>query len=69
MRWPAQAHRRPFTGLIGGRTAGYVSYTPAYGSRAGWVHDLGRRQPDEVPGIMEAINKAAIESLRSEGAA
>ncbi|WP_455678492.1 phosphatidylglycerol lysyltransferase domain-containing protein [Streptomyces buecherae] len=33
------------------------------------MHDLGRRQPDEVPGIMEAVNKAAIETFRSEGAA
>ncbi|MFJ1748144.1 bifunctional lysylphosphatidylglycerol flippase/synthetase MprF [Streptomyces sp. NPDC088116] len=63
-----QAHRRLFIGLLDGKAAGYISYTPAYGSRPGWMHDLSRRQPDDVPGIMEAINKTAIETFQSEGA-
>jgi lysylphosphatidylglycerol synthetase-like protein (DUF2156 family) len=63
---PMQQHRRLFVGLIGGEVAGYISYSPVYGSRPGWMHDLSRRKPDETPGIMEAINSAAIEAFRSE---
>jgi lysylphosphatidylglycerol synthetase-like protein (DUF2156 family) len=64
-----QAHRRLFLGRIEGRPVGYVSYSPAYGSRAGWMHDLSRRLPDGSPGIMEAINSTAIEVFRREGTA
>ena len=28
------------------RASGYISYSPVYGSRPGWMHDLSRRQPD-----------------------
>lgn len=62
-----QKHRRLFVGLIDGELAGYISYCPVYGSRAGWMHDLSRRRPGDSPGIMEAINKAAIDAFRAEG--
>ncbi|MDQ1015509.1 lysylphosphatidylglycerol synthetase-like protein (DUF2156 family) [Streptomyces afghaniensis] len=64
----AQAHRRLFVGVIDGKLAGYISFAPAYGSRPGWLHDLSRRLPDDVPGIMESINKAAIETFQAEKA-
>jgi lysylphosphatidylglycerol synthetase-like protein (DUF2156 family) len=64
----AQRHRRLFAGTIDGRLAGYISYSPAYGSRPGWLHDLSRRRPDGPPGVMEAVNHAAIETFRAEGA-
>jgi lysylphosphatidylglycerol synthetase-like protein (DUF2156 family) len=64
-----QPLRRLFIGLIDGELAGYVSYSPAYGTRPGWLHDLSRRRPDGPPGVMEAINSTAIETFRSEGAA
>ncbi|MCK9902320.1 DUF2156 domain-containing protein [Frankia sp. Cpl3] len=64
---PMQEHRRLFVGLVEGRLAGYISYSPVYGSRPGWMHDLSRRLPGNSPGIMEAINKAAIDVLQSEG--
>jgi lysylphosphatidylglycerol synthetase-like protein (DUF2156 family) len=64
---PVQHHRRLFVGLLEGNLAGYISYSPVYGSRPGWLHDLSRRQPDGPPGIMEAINKAAIDTFRAEG--
>jgi lysylphosphatidylglycerol synthetase-like protein (DUF2156 family) len=64
---PAQRHRRLFAGLIDGRMAGYILYSPVYGSRPGWMHDLSRRRPDLSPGIMEAINKTALETFRDEG--
>ena len=46
---------------------GYISYSPVYGSRVGWMHDLSRRQPDVPPGVMEAINKTAIDTFQAEG--
>ncbi|NGO66849.1 bifunctional lysylphosphatidylglycerol flippase/synthetase MprF [Streptomyces boncukensis] len=64
----AQPHRRLFLGLIGDELAGYISYSPVYGSRAGWLHDLSRRRPDGPPGVAEAVNSHAIEVFRGEGA-
>ncbi|MFI9236939.1 phosphatidylglycerol lysyltransferase domain-containing protein [Streptomyces sp. NPDC053079] len=65
---PPQAHRRLFVGLIDGKTVGYIPYSPAHGSRPGWLHDLSRRLPGDTPGIMEAINKHAIDTFQTEGA-
>jgi lysylphosphatidylglycerol synthetase-like protein (DUF2156 family) len=64
---PHQGLRRLFVGVRDGRLTGYISYSPVYGSRPGWMHDLSRRQPDSPPGVMEAINKAAIDSFQAEG--
>ncbi|MFD9071451.1 bifunctional lysylphosphatidylglycerol flippase/synthetase MprF [Streptomyces lasiicapitis] len=63
----AQEHRRLFVGTIDSKPVGYISYSPVYGSRAGWMHDLSRRIPDGTPGLMEAINSHAIEVMREEG--
>jgi lysylphosphatidylglycerol synthetase-like protein (DUF2156 family) len=62
-----QAERRLFVGTIGGDPVAYISYSPVYGSRAGWMHDLSRRIPSGSPGLMEAINAHAIEVFREEG--
>jgi lysylphosphatidylglycerol synthetase-like protein (DUF2156 family) len=62
-----QPLRRLFVGLLDGRLVGYISYSPVYGGRAGWMHDLSRRIPSTLPGIMEAINHAAIEQFTAEG--
>lgn len=59
--------RRLFVGVNDGRLIGYISYSPVYGGRPGWMHDLSRRQPDSPPGVMEAINKTAIDRFRREG--
>jgi lysylphosphatidylglycerol synthetase-like protein (DUF2156 family) len=64
---PAQEHRRLFVGTIDGTPVSYISYSPVYGSRAGWMHDLSRRIPGGSPGLMEAINAAAIETFVAEG--
>jgi lysylphosphatidylglycerol synthetase-like protein (DUF2156 family) len=64
---PYQHLRRLFVGVHGNRLTGYISYSPVYGSRPGWMHDLSRRQPDSPPGVMEAINRAAIDTFRAEG--
>lgn len=63
-----QPHRRLFLGSIDGVPVGYISYAPVYGSRPGWLHDLSRRRGHELPGVMEAINKAAIDAFTAEGA-
>ncbi|WP_434739569.1 bifunctional lysylphosphatidylglycerol flippase/synthetase MprF [Micromonospora sp. SH-82] len=61
-----QPHRRMFVGFIDGDPVGYISYSPVYGNRPGWMHDLSRRVPSRIPGIMEAINVAAVETFRAE---
>ncbi|MEU8800813.1 DUF2156 domain-containing protein [Spirillospora sp. NPDC048819] len=61
-----QPLRRLFVAVQGGRLIGYISYSPVYGSRPGWMHDLSRRRPDSPPGVMEAINKAAIDVFTTE---
>lgn len=63
----AQQLRRLFLGTIDGVPVGYISYSPVYGSRAGWMHDLSRRIPSGSPGLMEAINSHAIDVFREEG--
>lgn len=62
-----QKYRRLFIGVRDGELAGYVSYSPVYGSNPGWMHDLSRRLPDSPPGVMEACNKAAIDTFQAEG--
>lgn len=62
----AQPLRRLFVGSIEGAPVGYISYSPVYGSRAGWMHDLSRRTPGGTPGLMEAINAHAIGRFRDE---
>jgi lysylphosphatidylglycerol synthetase-like protein (DUF2156 family) len=61
-----QSQRRLFVGVNDGRLIGYISYSPVYGSRPGWMHDLSRRRSVSPPGVMEAINKAAIDVFRAE---
>ncbi|WP_329110221.1 DUF2156 domain-containing protein [Micromonospora sp. NBC_01699] len=64
---PYAADQRLFVGRIDGQVIGYISYSPVYGNRPGWLHDLTRRRPDAPPGVMEAVNAAAIETFRAEG--
>jgi lysylphosphatidylglycerol synthetase-like protein (DUF2156 family) len=64
----AQRHRRLFVATVAGELAGYISYSPAYGTRPGWLHDLSRRDPGGPPGVAEAINAAAVDVFRAEGA-
>ncbi|MFI1353159.1 bifunctional lysylphosphatidylglycerol flippase/synthetase MprF [Streptomyces sp. NPDC020898] len=64
---PEQKHQRVFTGTVDGRIVGYISYSPAFGSRPGWLHDLSRRRADAPPGTMELLNSTAIERMTGEG--
>ncbi|MEU1694994.1 bifunctional lysylphosphatidylglycerol flippase/synthetase MprF [Streptomyces hirsutus] len=63
-----QEHRRLLLGRLEGRAIGYISYSPVYGSRPGWLHDLSRRRATAPPGVMEAINLHALETFRDEKA-
>jgi len=60
--------RRLFIAERAGEVTGYISYSPAFGSRPGWLYDLTRRTPDASVGTIEMINLAALEQFRTEGA-
>ncbi|OZF42270.1 hypothetical protein CH293_26430 [Rhodococcus sp. 14-2470-1b] len=61
-----QERRRLFVGVIDGELVGYISYSPVYGRRSGWLHDLSRKISGGPPGIMEAINRQAISAFQAE---
>jgi lysylphosphatidylglycerol synthetase-like protein (DUF2156 family) len=66
---PVQAHRRLFVAADDSGTAlAYVSFSPVYGARSGWLHDLSRRRPDAPPGVLELIVNTAVDAFRAEGA-
>lgn len=65
----AQPHRRLFVARDeGGAVVGYVSFSPVYGTRSGWLHDLSRRRPDAPPGVLELVVSTAVETFQAEGA-
>jgi lysylphosphatidylglycerol synthetase-like protein (DUF2156 family) len=49
-----------------GRIVGYVSLSPVFGSRPGWLHDLSRRADDAPPGVMELLVSSCIERCADE---
>jgi lysylphosphatidylglycerol synthetase-like protein (DUF2156 family) len=61
------ADRRVFAATRSGEVLGYISYRRTYGRNAGWMHDLSRRIPDQIPGVLELCNSVAIERMRDEG--
>src|SRR6516164_5249031 len=66
---PAQPQRRLFAALDeAGDVLAYVSFSPVYGARSGWLHDLSRRRPDAPPGVLELIVVTAIETFQAEQA-
>ncbi|AVH60959.1 DUF2156 domain-containing protein [Streptomyces dengpaensis] len=64
---PGAPHRRLFTAVHQGRTVGYVSYSPVFGERAGWLYDLTRRLPDAPPGTVELMFATALRRFQDEG--
>jgi lysylphosphatidylglycerol synthetase-like protein (DUF2156 family) len=65
----AQPSRRLFAAVNeGGMALAYVSFSPVYGTRSGWLHDLSRRRPDAPPGVLELIVVTAIEMFAAERA-
>ncbi|MFE9632384.1 phosphatidylglycerol lysyltransferase domain-containing protein [Streptomyces sp. NPDC006463] len=65
---PGAAMRRTFVARRQGMTVGYVTYSPAWGSRPGWLYDLTRRSPQATVGTIELVNLTALELFRAEGA-
>lgn len=59
-------HRRVFVARQDGRPTAYVTYSPCFGSRPGWLYDLTRRHPDSPPGTIELVFSTALERLREE---
>jgi lysylphosphatidylglycerol synthetase-like protein (DUF2156 family) len=64
---PGAPHRRLFTAVHQGRTVGYVSYSPVFGGRSGWLYDLTRRLPDAPPGTVELMFATALRQFQDEG--
>jgi lysylphosphatidylglycerol synthetase-like protein (DUF2156 family) len=59
--------RRIFVARREEETIAYVTYSPVWGERAGWLYDLTRRRPDSPPGTVELIFHTALERLQEEG--
>ena len=62
------AHRRLFVASAAGRVIAYVSCSPVFGSRPGWLYDLSRRLPDAPPGVVEAMISTAVKAFQADGA-
>ncbi|SDG03687.1 Uncharacterized conserved protein [Lentzea fradiae] len=62
------AHRRVFVASVAGRPIAYISYSPAFGSRPGWLYDLTRRDPGAPVGTIELVNVTALLRFQEEGA-
>ncbi|ACU37508.1 DUF2156 domain-containing protein [Actinosynnema pretiosum subsp. pretiosum] len=62
------AHRRIFVASVGERPVAYISYSPAFGGRPGWLYDLTRRDPDSPVGTIELVNLQALQTFQAEGA-
>jgi lysylphosphatidylglycerol synthetase-like protein (DUF2156 family) len=50
-----------------GRITAYVTYSPCFGDRSGWLYDLTRRRPDSPPGVVELVFHTMAERLRDDG--
>ena len=63
-----EPHRRLFGAWQDARLVGYITYSPAWGVRPGWLYDLTRRRPDAPVGTIELINLTALRVFAGEGA-
>ncbi|MGW7578741.1 phosphatidylglycerol lysyltransferase domain-containing protein [Streptomyces sp. NPDC054765] len=63
---PGRPYRRLFTAAHEGRTVGYVSYSPVFGERAGWLYDLTRRSPEAPPGTVDLLFATALQHFQEE---
>ncbi len=61
-----QDQRRLFVAEAEGRVVAYISYSPVYGDRAGWLYDLTRRAPDAPPGVIEHVFSHAAQAFHDE---
>lgn len=66
---PGASLRRLAVARIEGRIVGYVSLSPVFGQRPGWLHDLSRRSADAPPGVTELLVLTTLEACAAEGTA
>ncbi|MCL7490472.1 DUF2156 domain-containing protein [Streptomyces sp. MCA2] len=64
---PGRPYRRLFTAVHEGRTVGYVSYSPVFGARTGWLYDLTRRSPEAPPGTVDLLFATGLQQFQEEG--
>jgi lysylphosphatidylglycerol synthetase-like protein (DUF2156 family) len=64
---PAARERRLFVASAGGRPIAYVTYSPCFGERPGWLYDLTRRRPDAPVGTVDLLFLTALERVAEEG--
>jgi lysylphosphatidylglycerol synthetase-like protein (DUF2156 family) len=58
--------RRLALARVAGHVVGYVSLSPVYGSRPGWLHDLSRRSAAAPPGTMELLVSSCLDRCLAE---
>lgn len=63
---PGADLRRLVLGRLDGTVVGYLSLSPVYGSRPGWLHDLSRRRTDAPPGVMEVLVSSSLRACATE---
>lgn len=61
-----QPHRRVFMAVKDGTAIAYVTYSPRFGERPGWLYDLTRRAAGAPPGVIELTFHSVVEKLREE---
>ena len=64
---PGARERRLFVASDGDRPLAYVTYSPCFGARPGWLYDLTRRRPDAPAGTIELLFLTALERIADEG--
>lgn len=62
------AERRVFLAVHRGQVVAYVSFSPVFGRRQGWLYDLTRRRGSAPPGTIELVMWTAIQQFQEEGA-
>jgi lysylphosphatidylglycerol synthetase-like protein (DUF2156 family) len=65
---PGRPLRRTFLARRHGDTVAYITYSPVWGSRPGWLYDLTRRSPRAPVGTIELVNLTALTTFADEGA-
>ncbi|MEU6706174.1 DUF2156 domain-containing protein [Streptomyces wuyuanensis] len=65
---PGAPLRRTFLARHEGRTVAYITYSPVWGSRPGFLYDLTRRSTSAPVGTIELVNLTALQRFQEEGA-
>ena len=60
-------YRRVFVARHRARAVAYVTYSPCWGPRPGWLYDLTRRRPSAPAGTIELLFRTALAEFQAEG--